>query len=132
MKNDPLVKMSKTEEERRMKRKNFMEEFDSAKDELKMEIQNNEGTDIFDAMLKERRDWVQEYKQLHANKPPDDLKGFYERFNVETPLSPEEEEQKRLEDEEKAKNKGKKKPPKKAPPKKGKGKKGDKDDEEGK
>lgn len=38
MKNDPLVKMVKTEEERKMKRKNFMEEFDSAKDELKMEI----------------------------------------------------------------------------------------------
>jgi hypothetical protein len=47
-------------------------------------------------MLKERRDWIQEYKALHANKPPTDLKEFYERFNTETPLSPEEEELKKL------------------------------------
>jgi hypothetical protein len=33
---------------------------------------------------------------LHANKPPEDLKTFYERFNTEAPLSPEEEELKRL------------------------------------
>jgi len=87
-----------------------------------------------DAMLKERRDWIQEYKALHANKPPDDLKAFYERFNLETPLSPEDEEAKRIADEEEAKRKGKGK--KKDAPKKagGKGKKGKgaADEEEGK
>ncbi len=35
LKNDPIEKMKKTEEERKMKRKNFMEEFESAKEELK-------------------------------------------------------------------------------------------------
>lgn len=73
-----------------------MDEFDNAKEELKDEIQENEGNDIEEAMLKERRDWIHQYKALHANKPPDDLKDFYERFNVETPLSPEEEEAKKL------------------------------------
>jgi len=63
---------------------------------LKDEIIDNEGADIQEQMLKERRDWVQDYKGLHANKPPEDLKKFYERFNTETPLSPEEEELKKL------------------------------------
>jgi hypothetical protein len=81
-------------------------------------------------MLKERRDWIHEYKTLHANKPPDDLKEFYDRFKVETPLSPEEEEAKRLEDEEKAK--GKKKKTEKKKEGKKKKKKGDKDDDEDK
>jgi hypothetical protein len=81
-------------------------------------------------MLKERRDWIQEYKALHANRPPDDLKEFYERFNTETPLSPEEEELKKLQEEEEAKNKKKKKKEEKKDKGKKKKKKGDGDDEE--
>ena len=73
-----------------------MEEFETAKEELKLEIDENEGLDIKEAMLKERRDWIHEQKQLFNNKPPDDLKDFYLRFKVETPLSPEEEEAKRI------------------------------------
>jgi len=79
-------------------------------------------------MKKERRDWVHGHKAQHANKPPDDLKKFYERFNVETPLSPEEEEAKKLQDEEDAKSKKKKKEAKKETKKKKK--KGDGGDEE--
>lgn len=60
-------------------------------------------------MLKERRDWIQEYRALHGGKPPTDIDKFYQRLNVEEPLSPEEEEKKRLEEEEKAKEKEKKK-----------------------
>lgn len=81
-------------------------------------------------MLKDRRDWIQEYKALHANKPPTDLKEFYERFNTETPLSPEEEELKKLQDEEDAKNKKKKKKEEKKEKGKKKKKKGDGDDDE--
>jgi len=73
-----------------------MEEFEMNKEELKVEIDDNEGLDIREGMLKERRDWVHQWKADHLNKPPDDLTKFYERFNVETPLSPEEEEAKRL------------------------------------
>jgi hypothetical protein len=85
-------------------------------------IRENEGPDIQEAMLKERRDWVQEYKATHNGKPPEDLTDFYNRFNVETPLSPEEEEAKRLAEEDEAKNKKKKKEEKKKE-KKGKKKK---------
>jgi len=38
MKDDPIQKMKKTEEERKLKRKTYMEEFDNAKEELKQEI----------------------------------------------------------------------------------------------
>ena len=82
--------------------------------------------------MKERRDWVHKYKTEHANKPPDDIKDFYQKDKLETPLSPEEEELKRLEDEEKAKGKKKKKEEKKKDGKKGKKKKGEGDDDEGK
>jgi hypothetical protein len=37
-----------------------MEEFETAKEELKLEIDENEGLDIKEAMLKERRDWIHE------------------------------------------------------------------------
>jgi hypothetical protein len=65
---------------------------------------------------------------MHASKPPDDIKGFYDRFKTELPLSPEEEEAKRLAEEEEGKSKGKKKEAKKEAKKK-KGKKGDDGDE---
>ena len=42
-------------------------------------------------MIKERREWVNQYKENHNGKIPDDLADFKNRFNVETPLSPEEE-----------------------------------------
>jgi hypothetical protein len=77
-------------------------------------------------MLKERREFIQEYRALHGGKPPDDLKDYYDRANVETPLSPEDEEAKRLADEEEAKKKKKKKDAKKDKKKK---KKGGKDDD---
>ena len=72
-----------------------------------------EGSDIQDTMLKERRDWVQWYRSNFAGKVPDGLEKFYARDNLETPLSPEEEDAKAAEDEagggkKKAKDKGKK------------------------
>jgi hypothetical protein len=92
---------------------------------LKDEIEMNEGTDIMEGMLKERRDWITEYRQSHMNKIPDDIKPFYDRFNVEAPLSPEEEEAKRLAEEEEKGKKKKKGEKKKEKKKKGKKKGGD-------
>ena len=66
---------------------------------------------------------------MKAGKVPEDLKDFYSQFNVEAPLSPEDEEAKRIEDEEAAKNKKNKKKEKKKETKK-KGKKGKGDAEE--
>lgn len=74
----------------------FMDDFKTARDVKKQEILDDEGDDITEQMKKERRDWIQDYKQLHASKPPDDVKLFYKRLKTEEPLSPEEEEAKRL------------------------------------
>lgn len=122
MKKDPIKRMTETMKARKYTQQSNTETFDTAKEELKELIRDNEGPDIQEAMLKERRDWVQEYKASHNGKPPEDLTDFYNRFNVETPLSPEEEEAKRISEEEESKNKKKKKEEKKKE-KKGKKKK---------
>jgi len=81
-------------------------------------------------MLQERREWVNDMRGKNLGKPPEDCKGFYDRLNVETPLSPEEEAARQAEEEEAAAAKGKKKKggEKKDKGKKKKGKK-DKDDD---
>lgn len=101
--------------------------FERAKKDTQDEIKEIEGNDIEDEMLKERRDWIQDWKAEHGGKPPDALDKFYEKDKLETPLSPEEELQKQLEEEEAAKAKGKK--AKKPAAKKGKKKKGEAEDE---
>lgn len=79
-----------------------------------------------EGMLKDRREWVTTFKQNNC-KLPDEIKPFYDRFNVEAPLSPEEEEAKRLEEEEAKAGKKGKKEKKKEKKKKGKKKGGDDD-----
>ena len=120
----PIQKAKEVAENRKKTQEENANEFETAKEELKDLIRDNEGPDIQDEMLKERRDWVREYMKDHGMNPPEDLKDFYERFNVEQPLSPEEEEAKKLAEEEEAKGKKKKKEEKKD--KKEKGKKGKK------
>lgn len=51
---------------------------------------NVEGYDIKEKMLKERRDWILEQKQLY-NKIPNDLEKFHARYQEDAALSPEEE-----------------------------------------
>lgn len=71
-------------------------------------------------MLQQRREWINEQKQLNNGKIPDDIKPFYDKFNTETPLSPEEEAaRKAAEEEEKGGAKGKKDKGKKDAGKKG-------------
>jgi hypothetical protein len=79
-------------------------------------------------MLKDRREWVNEQKAMNLGKIPEEIKPFYDRFNTETPLSPEEEAAKKAAEEEEG-GKKKKKAEKKKEGKKKKGKKGDKDDD---
>ena len=105
----------------------YMDDFKTAREVIKAEVLKDEGDEIMEQMKQERRDWIQDYKQIHASKPPDDIKKFYDRLKTEEPLSPEE-EAKLLAEEEEAKSKGKKKEAKKeAKKKKGKGG-GDDDD----
>jgi len=46
LKNDPIERMKRTEDERKLVQRNFMDEFETAKEDLKQEIDENEGTDI--------------------------------------------------------------------------------------
>ena len=103
--------------------------FDNAKEELEDNIEEIEGSDIIDNMLKERREWIQEQKAMMNGKVPADIAKLYERNNLETPLSPEEEAAKKAEEEAGAGKKGKKEKKKEKKGKKG-GKGGD-DDEGG-
>ncbi len=57
-KKDPIEHMKETMDNRKLIQKNFQDEFLNAKEELKEEIQENEGNDIYEHMLKERRDWI--------------------------------------------------------------------------
>ena len=71
------------------------------------EIKDIEGSDIQDSMLKARRDWVQWHRSTFG-KAPENLEKFYAKNDLETPLSPEEEEKKAGEEEAKGKKKEKK------------------------
>jgi len=71
------------------------------------EIKDIEGSDIQDSMLNARHEWVQWYRGAFG-KVPDGLDKFYAKNDLETPLSPEEEEKKAAEDEAKGKKKEKK------------------------
>lgn len=117
--------MEETRLERKMVQEANWKKYLDTKETLKEEIMENEGVDLMEFMLKDRREWINMKMETENGKIPDDISKFYERFNTETPLSPEEEAQKKLEEEEAASKKKKKKGEKK----KGK-KKGGKDDEE--
>lgn len=127
--NDPIKKMEETRKDRKMKQEANWKKYQDAKGILKEEINENQGVDIQEQMLKERREWVNDTK-ANTYKLPDDCKGFYERLNAETPLSPEEEAAKAAEEEEADKGKKGKKGGDKKEGKKGKkGKKGGGDDD---
>ena len=56
--NDPIKKQDGTMEQRKQAQVANMEAFELAKDEIIQEIQDIEGNDIEELMLKERRDWI--------------------------------------------------------------------------
>jgi hypothetical protein len=56
-----------------------------AKEELLEEMEANEGATIMEDMIKERRDWVTEFRRKNLGKFPDNLDAFHKRFDVETP-----------------------------------------------
>ena len=119
LKHGPIQMAESTAENRKQKQEDNMLVFDKAKTDLQDEIDTIEGNDIVDKMLKERRDWIQEQKAMQAGKPPADIVKFYERNNLETPLSPEEQAIKDAEAEAEGGKKKKKDAKKKG--KKGKG-----------
>lgn len=97
-----------------------MQQYLEAKKDVKSEIIDMEEDEIREQMLKERRDWIQQEKAQKGGKPPEDVKGFYDRVKEEDKADGEGDGDDGKDDEEEAK--GKK--GKKEEPKKGKGKKG--------
>ena len=73
---DPIKQEEKTRSDRQKYRDQNWELFDAKKKELQEEIKEIEGSDIQDSMLKQRRDWVQEYRS-NFGKVPDNLEKFY-------------------------------------------------------
>ena len=59
-KDDPIKKMEQIRAERKLIQQNNMKKYQDAKIALKEEIDENEGTDIMETMLKDRREWVLE------------------------------------------------------------------------
>lgn len=119
---DPISQMLQTKSHRKQLQEDHMIVFDNAKQELMDYIKEVEGNDIEENMLKERRDWVMDEKAKMNGQIPSDISKFYERNNLETPLSPEEEEAKKLEKEAEKGKKGAKKADKGKAKGKGKGK----------
>jgi len=118
--NDPIKKMEETRVERKMVQDANWKKYLDAKETLKEEIVDNEGIDIQENMLKDRREWINMKMETENSKIPEDITKFYERFNVEAPLSPEEEAAKKLAEEEEKAAKKKKKGEKKKKKKKSK------------
>lgn len=85
MRSDPIKKMEDTRKERKMVQDANWKKYLDAKEALKDEIIDNEGIDIQENMLKDRRDWINEKMELELNKIPEDITKFYERFKVEDP-----------------------------------------------
>jgi hypothetical protein len=129
---DPNRKARDTGDSRKATQIEKMKDYENAKEELKEEIKDNQGPDIQEAMIQERREWITLEIQKKGGTIPSSLEEFYKRYNVDVPLSPEEEELKKLLEEEdakkKAKGKGKGKKDEKKPAK-GKGKKGKVEDD---
>lgn len=99
-------------------RSSHLNQYNDARDIIMDEIEGNQGTDIMEQMLKERREWVNEQKALNMGKPPTDIKPFYDRFKTQEPKKDGEEEEE--EEGKKDKKKGKKEKGKKKKGKKGK------------
>ena len=60
MLNDPIKKMNAAMAERKKIQEGYMKSYKNAKVQIKEEIDDNQGTDIMEKMLNERRDWVNE------------------------------------------------------------------------
>jgi IQ and AAA domain-containing protein len=117
---DPSEMAVEQENARKKKQKEHFQNFGDAQEELMDEMRDNEGATMIEEMLKERRDWVTEYRRKNLGKIPDDIKDFHEsKKQAETPEGEEGEEGAPK------KEKGEKKD-KKEKKEKGKGKKGKK------
>ena len=83
--NDNIFKTIKSPEEIRTNRKEIQKERQKDYEEylktLEKSIREVEGYDMKQKMINERRDWMEQYKHDHK-EPPQQIKLFYDKFNV--------------------------------------------------
>ena len=60
--NDPVKIMEKQQKDRKDVQEGNWKNYLNAKNVLKDEIEENQGTDIMEGMLKDRRDWINDYR----------------------------------------------------------------------
>jgi hypothetical protein len=60
--NDPIKKLEETRKERKLVQVNNWMRYNDAKTQLREEIEENQGVDIMEDMLQQRRDWVAEQR----------------------------------------------------------------------
>ena len=79
-------------EDRKEKIEEKIEELFSQKKKIREELIENEGPEIMEKMLQERRDFILDYFEMHEGKQlPLNEKVFYDRFNLKDPKTLEEE-----------------------------------------
>ena len=123
---NPESQQADVEAKRKAVQQANLANYEDAKEMILEEIDATERTTIMEDMLKERREWVANFRRTHQGKIPDDLEQFHKRFDVEDPKKGDKEEE-----EEAPKKKGKKAGGgTKAPKGKGKKKKGGGDDKQ--
>lgn len=107
---DPLEKQITTTFDRKNKQKTHFADYSDAKDTLMEDMDANEGLIMKEEMIKDRREWVNEYRKKNLGKIPEDLKEFHTRHEVpETPEDGEEGKDAKGKGDKKEKGKGEKK-----------------------
>jgi hypothetical protein len=100
---NPVEAREDIQKERRLRRVEYLNEYDNALVELKDVVFENEGPEIREKMLDERQQWVVDYMERFEGKPPADVEDFYKREEVDNLLSSEDAAKKKIEEEEKKK-----------------------------
>ena len=90
MENDPIKKMEQTRLERKAIQEGNWKAYEHAKERLKEEIDDNEGVDIMEGMLKQRRNWIADERIKKPGVVPSEIKPFYDKFKSNKDLTPDE------------------------------------------
>ena len=105
---DPMEKEKREREKIKQLQKVNLEDYNRGLEEIKVLVKLNEGPDIKQNMLDSRREWLKEILGMYQFKKVPKVEEYYSRQDVMMPLTPDQLEQRKAEEEQKAKEKGKK------------------------
>jgi len=87
---NPVQNKEEIVKERRLRRGEYHNEYDTALVELKDVVFQNEGPEIREKLLDERQKWVVDHMERSEGKPPTDVAEFYKREEIDELLTSEE------------------------------------------